>query len=81
MKTSFFRSPYITTALIFLVVLFVGRLIWGWGALTFAFFLLVYCLIAIGIRIDELIDRLGDMQTTLGQIRDALERPLDDNPS
>ncbi len=81
MKTSFFRSPYVTTALVFLVILFAGRLIWGWGGLTFAYFLLLYCLIAIGIRIDELIDRLGDVQITLGEIRDALKRPLDENPS
>ena len=68
MKISLDKYPYAVTALVFLAVLIVGQIWLGWGQLALAYFALLYCIVIIGIRLDEIarqVRDLGAVQTTL----------------
>ena len=68
MKLNLDKYPYSVTAFVFLVVLLVGNTWLGWGQLALAYFGLLYCIVIIGIRLDEIVRQvrdLGAVQTTL----------------
>ena len=68
MKFNLEKYPYSVTAFIFLTVLLVGNLWLGWGQLALAYFGLLYFIVLIGIRLDEIarqVRDLGAVQTTL----------------
>ncbi len=68
MKLDLDKYPYSVTAFIFLIVLVVGNLWLGWGQLALAYFGLLYCIVIIGIRLDEIARQVRDLsvvQTTL----------------
>ena len=68
MKLNLDKYPYSVTAFVFLVVLLVGNIWLGWGQLALAYFGLLYCIVIIGIRLDEIVKQvrdLGAVQTTL----------------
>jgi hypothetical protein len=55
----FSRRPYTVTSLIFLVVIVVGWQLLGWGERQFGFLLLLYFIVALGIRLDEISQIIG----------------------
>ena len=68
MKLNLNKYPYSVTAFVFLVVLVIGNVWLGWGQLALAYFGLLYCIVIIGIRLDEIarqVRDLGAVQTTL----------------
>jgi len=55
----FSRRPYTVTSLIFLAVIVLGWQLLGWGERHFGFLLLLYFIIALGIRLDEIYQIIG----------------------
>jgi hypothetical protein len=55
----FTRNPYTTISLVFLAVLFFGWRVLGWDEREFGFLLLIYFIITIGVRLDEISRTLG----------------------
>ncbi len=68
MKLNLNKYPYSVTSFVFLVVLMAGNIWLGWGQLALAYFGLLFCIVIIGIRLDEIarqVRDLGAVQTTL----------------
>lgn len=68
MKFRLDKYPYSITAFVFLVVLIFGNIWLGWGQLALAYFGLLFCIVIIGIRLDEIarqVRDLGAVQATL----------------
>lgn len=68
MKLNLDKYPYSVTAFVFLVVLLAGNVWLGWGQLALAYFGLLFCIVIIGIRLDEIsrqVRDLGVVQTML----------------
>ena len=68
MKLNLDKYPYSITAFIFLADLTAGNLWLGWGQLALAYFGLLFCIVIIGIRLDEIarqVRDLGAVQSTL----------------
>ena len=86
------RSRYGQTAIVLLVAYIVGKFLWGWGVVAAAYGLLVYLIMAVGIRMDDLardIRSIRDMHAAdaqrqermihhLAQINASLNRLGDD---
>lgn len=53
------KNPYVLTAFIFVIILFVGRKFFHWGEISSAFVLLFFFLVTIGIRLDDIVKRIG----------------------
>ena len=68
MKNAFQKSPYATTAAGFLVMLAAGHIFWNWGAITTAFCLLLYCIVAVAIKLDEIAQRLDGLSEQLRRL-------------
>jgi hypothetical protein len=68
MKLNLDKYPYSVTTFVFLAVLIAGNVWLGWGQLALAYFGLLFCIVIIGIRLDEIarqVRDLGAVQTTL----------------
>lgn len=68
MKLNLDKYPYSVTAFVFLVVLLAGNIWLGWGQFALAYFGLIFCIVIIGIRLDEIVRQVRDLgaaQTTL----------------
>ena len=68
MKQYLDKYPYTVTSAVFLVVLIIGTIRFGWGQFVLAYFALLYCIVIIGIKLDEIarqVRDLGALQTTL----------------
>ena len=62
------RRPYPNLALlggIFCGIALAGVVFLGWGELRLAFLLLVYCLLAIGFRLDQIVQLLDRIERRL----------------
>ncbi len=70
MKQYLDKHPYTVTAAIFLVVLAIGIVRFGWGQFVLAYFALLYCIVIIGIKLDEIARQLLD----LGAVQTALKK-------
>lgn len=82
------RHPYTVTSLVFFGAILVGWLLLDWGERQLAFVLLLYFIVALGVRLDEIFRAIGgpsghpspsaaDPETVLSQlreIRDLLRR-------
>jgi hypothetical protein len=55
----FSRHPYTTTSLFFLVIVIFGWQALGWGERQLGFLLLLYFIITLGIRLDEISRAIG----------------------
>lgn len=64
-----FKSAYLISGLIFLGVSFCGSWFWRWGQEEFAFLLLLYLIVIVGIRLDELSDNINALRDQLTQIQ------------
>ena len=51
--------PYFLTSAVFLVILYVGWRMLYWGEETFAFILLLYFIVTLGIRLDDISRKIG----------------------
>ncbi len=58
MKRGHLSSPYVLTGAVFLAITIAGAWLWDWGGIAFSYLLLIYCLVAIGIRLDEIVARM-----------------------
>ncbi len=56
--------PYFLTSAIFLVILFVGWRFLFWREEDFAFVLLLYFIVTLGIRLDDISRKIGTRATT-----------------
>ncbi len=63
-KQWLFRNPYSSTSLVFLVLAILGWGLLGWGEREFGFLLLLYFIISLGIRLDEISRILGGGRDT-----------------
>jgi hypothetical protein len=72
MKKTVQQSPYTATAATFLVMLAVGHVFWGWGAVATAYCLLLYCIVAVAIKLDDLAHRLDSLSEQLGRLTVAV---------
>lgn len=61
MKYRLLKDPYAASALVLITSAWLGAWIWGWGPLVFAYFLLLYFIVTLGIRLDEI---SGQMRET-----------------
>ncbi|MGD9058272.1 MAG: hypothetical protein PVF38_19150 [Desulfobacterales bacterium] len=55
--------PYFLTSAVFLVILFVGWRVLYWREETFAFILLLYFIVTLGIRLDDISRKIGSRVT------------------
>lgn len=90
MKNTFNKSPYAATAATFLAMLAVGYVFWGWRAMATAYCLLLYCIVAVAIKLDDITRRLDRMSEQLRRLAaasvvaespgrpDAVPPPVDD---
>jgi hypothetical protein len=62
------KNPYTAAAVIFLIILVAGRILWGWGSVAFAYFLLFYCIVAVAIKLDEIAASLNSVAGLLRKL-------------
>ena len=55
--------PYFLTSAVFLVILFVGWRVLYWREETFGFILLLYFIVTLGIRLDDISRKIGSRVT------------------
>lgn len=88
MKNSFAewcsKHPYTVTSLIFLAVILLGWRVLGWGERHLGFALLLYFIVTLGVRLDEITRSIGghsanphardgDSDTLIAHLRDIKE--------
>ena len=57
--------PYFLTSAVFLVILFVGWRVLYWREENFAFVLLLYFIVTLGIRLDDISRKIGTRTSTV----------------
>jgi hypothetical protein len=78
------RHPYTVTSLVFLGVILFGWRVLGWGERHLGFVLLLYFIVTLGVRLDEITrtlgsqsgnphERIGDSDTIMVLLRDIKE--------
>jgi uncharacterized membrane protein len=68
------KMSYLVSGVLFLVIAYLGGAYLSWRMETFAFLLMTYLIIIIGIRLDEMSGRLMDIQEQLAQIQERQMR-------
>jgi hypothetical protein len=68
------KMSYLVSGVLFLVIAYLGGVYLSWRTEAFAFLLMTYLIIIIGIRLDEMSGRLIDIQEQLAQIRERQVR-------
>lgn len=68
------KASYLVSGILFLVIAYIGGQYRHWGQEAFAFLLVTYLLVIIGIRLDELSSKLSDMQAQLAELKERLTR-------
>ena len=75
------NHPYLLTSVVFLVILYVGWQVLYWREENFAFILLLYFIVTLGIRLDDISRKIGirsgaashnpdDRETLMNQLND-----------
>ena len=59
MKKWFIDRPYVSTSIIFLIVIIFGWRFLYWQEENFAFILLLYFMVTLGIRLDDISRKIG----------------------
>jgi len=81
MKKWIIDRPYISTSIIFLIVMAFGWRFLYWQEENFAFLLLLYFIVTLGIRLDDISNKIGDgavkLKHSSGE-RDTIVRQLND---
>jgi hypothetical protein len=65
--------PYFLTSAVFLVILFVGWRVLYWREANFAFILLLYFIVTLGIRLDDISRKIGTRNATAANNPDSKE--------
>ena len=60
MKKWITDHPYLVTSAIFLIIMIVGWQVLYWQAENFTFLLLLYFIVTLGIRLDDISRKIGD---------------------
>ena len=68
-------AQHIVSGLSILVMLAVGHVFWRWNAIETAFCLLLYCIVAVAIKLDDIAQRLDDVSEQLGRLSAAPADP------
>lgn len=58
-KKWIFGHPYFTTTVVFLIIMYFGFQVLNWQEENFAFILLLYLLVTLGIRLDDISRKIG----------------------
>lgn len=80
----FARHPYTVSSLVFLVMVILGWRVFGWGERQLGFVLLLYFIVTLGIRLDEISrsigghpghpqSRTGDSDTVIAHLKEIKE--------
>ena len=72
------KRRYVITLILFVVILFVGKRFWQWREMETAFLLLFFFLVTIGIRLADIVKKIGatnDRLDRLIRINARLLRP------
>jgi len=78
------RHPYTVSSLVFLAMVILGWQVWGWGEWRLGFMLLLYFIVTLGIRLDEISrsigghpgnprSRTGDPDSVIGHLKEIKE--------
>jgi hypothetical protein len=67
------EHPYFLTSIIFLVILYVGWRVLYWREENFAFILLLYFIVTLGIRLDDISRKIGIRSSTTAGNPDGKE--------
>ena len=78
------KHPYTVTSLIFLALILLGWRVLGWGERHLGFVLLLYFIVTLGVRLDEITRsiggysvhppaRVGESDTVIAHLRDIKE--------
>ena len=69
------NHPYTVTSLVFLAVIIAGAILLDWHEDHFAYLLLLYFIITIGIRLDEVVGRLNRLAGSAEETDSAGDTP------
>ncbi len=64
------KKPYLLTSLFFILVFAAGAILLEWGSISFAFLVLFYFIVIIGIRLDDISRQIGKTNNRLHQMLD-----------
>jgi membrane protein DedA with SNARE-associated domain len=64
------NMSYLISGILFLVIGYLGGRYFSWPLEAFAFLLLTYLIVIIGIRLDEIAGRLADIQYKLSRLQE-----------
>lgn len=81
MKKWFVEHPYFSTSIIFLIIMIIGWQILYWPKSYFGFLLLVYFIVTLGIRLDDISKKIGsglERSSSESVPRDTLVNQLND---
>ena len=70
--------PYFLTSAVFLIILFLGWRVMYWRKETFAFVLLLYFIVTLGIRLDDISRKIGIRATNNPNSNTSLMHQLND---
>lgn len=73
MKKTINDHPYAVTTVIFLVIFLVGMVYFQWDREELVFLLLLYLVAAIGIRLDDVVQRLDAIEITFEKVQETEE--------
>ena len=65
------KISYLVSGILFLIIAYLGGRYLSWRMEAFAFLLITYLIIIIGIRLDEISGRLVDIQTQLAKLQES----------
>jgi hypothetical protein len=68
------KMSYLVSGISFLVIAYIGGRYLFWRQEAFAFLLVTYLVVVIGIRLDEISGRLNEIQALLMQLRERQTR-------
>ena len=68
------KESYLISGILFLILAYFGGRYRHWGQAEFAFLLLTYLVVIIGIRLDELSGKLSEIQDQLARLQERLIR-------
>jgi len=63
--------PYFITSVVFLIIIFVGWRVLYWREESFAFILLLYFIVTLGIRLDDISRKIGTRAATAANNPDS----------
>ncbi len=65
MKIYPFKRPYLVAALFFLALVVIGGWVWQWRETELSYLVLLYLIVIVGIRLDDISDQLDQIDRRL----------------